>query len=163
MSAAPALATPALAILRPRDEIAALGMALHFLGQREPFASFPAKVLVTTVDGEIRRGHYLMAFDGQRLVGFLGWVMLNHAVAERFARTLVPPAPEEMRGADVVWVLTVCASSRAVLAALVRAARRQHPKCRVMGVRHRANGKPSVLRSGNGLRAERAYAVRSHP
>jgi len=138
------------AILRPRDPLAALGMALHFLGQREPFASFPSKVLITTVDGEIRRGHYLMAFEGQRLTGFLGWVMLGDAVAERFAQSLVAPAPEEMQGEDVVWVLTVCATSRDVLAALVRTARHQHPRCRVMGVRHRATGRPSVLRSNSG-------------
>lgn len=137
-----------LAILRPRDTLATLGMAIHFLAQREPFASFPSKVLATTVDGEIRRGHYLMAFEGRRLVGFIGWVMLSHATAERFARSLVAPAPEEMRGEDVAWILTVGATSRAVLVPLVRAARHLHPHCRVMGVRHRPNGPPRVLRSG---------------
>lgn len=100
-------------------------MAAHFVAKREPFSRFPAGDLIRTLSAQIRKGHYLFALDPAvkpvRVVRYLGWALYDHAVAERFAATGVPPSDGLPTGGDVVWILTAVAEK--------------------MGVRHKAGGK----------------------
>jgi hemolysin-activating ACP:hemolysin acyltransferase len=96
-------------IRRLKDPSTTLGVALHFLSQRDPFASFPARELVATVDGQIRRGTYLLALKEMRVVGYLGWALFDEATAADFARTMMAPSSSLIEGGDVVWVLTAAA------------------------------------------------------
>jgi len=134
-----------LEIRRPGSAMAALGAAAHFLARREPFATFPAGVLLDTLHGQIRRGHYLFAVEGQRVRAYLGWALLDAAVAEGLAGSGRMPRPEECEGADVVWLLTVGAADGAALRAGIAAGRALYPGWRVMGVRHRSGGTPRLL------------------
>ncbi|MBX9699348.1 MAG: toxin-activating lysine-acyltransferase [Acetobacteraceae bacterium] len=122
------------------NPMAALGAALHFLARRTPFAGFRAEVLTATVHGQIRRGHYRVALEGQRMRGYIGWAMLDTAVAERVVRGGPLPTEAEAEGGEVVWLLTVATTDRPALLALLAAGRALHPGRRVMGVRRRPNG-----------------------
>lgn len=134
-----------LEIRRPGSAMAALGAAAQFLARREPFAAFPAGLLLDTLHGQIRRGHYLFAVEGQRVRAYLGWALLDAAVAERLAGSGRVPRAEECEGADVVWLLTVGASDSAALRAGIAAGRALYPGWRLMGVRHRPGGTARLL------------------
>lgn len=121
----------------------ALGTALHFVARREPFASFRAADLVSTLNGQVQRGHYRFAVDGPRVLGYVGWALYDEDVAARAAAGGHPPPTAAMtQGANVVWILTAVSTTPAAFVALVRALRSAYPGLRVMGVRHkpRADG-----------------------
>lgn len=123
----------------------ALGVALHFLARRPPFAGFTADQLVRTVDAQLVRGHARFAVEGKRVVGFLGWALYDREDALGFARTGVPPDDAKAMGRDVVWVLTAAATGPRVLLALIEELRRLYPGRRVMGVRHKPRGRRVVF------------------
>lgn len=136
----PPIPAAPLRVQQLANPLAALGAALHFLARRSPFAGFRAEVLVATVHGQIHRGHYRVALEGQRMRGYIGWAMLDTAVAERVARGGPLPTEAEADCGEVVWLLTVAATDRPALLALLSAGRALHPGRRVMGVRRRPNG-----------------------
>lgn len=117
----------------------ALGTALHFVARREPFASFRAADLVSTVNGQVQRGHYRFALEGARVLGYVGWALYDADVAARAAAGgHPPPTPAMTQGADVVWILTAVSTTPEAFIALVRALRSLYPGARMMGVRHKA-------------------------
>jgi hypothetical protein len=119
----------------------ALGLAAHYVAKRAPFGDFTAGDLVRTLSGQVERGHYLFALDTgtapARVVGYYGWALYPHAVAERFAMAGAPPPDDPGREGEVVWILTAAAEERAAFFALARAARARYPHHRVMAVRHK--------------------------
>lgn len=135
-----------------RDPHRALGIATHFLAHRVPFARFRAGELLATLDGEICRKHYLFAFEGPRVVGYLGWALFDEPTAERLAATMHPPSNELAArfatSGDVGWVLTAAAITPTTMHALAAAARQRHPVKYVYGVRHGPDGRVSIRRVG---------------
>jgi hypothetical protein len=138
---------PGIVVTRMRDDQAALGVAAHFLARRKPFAGFRAGELVPTIAHQVQSKRYMMAFEGGRIIGFLGWDLYGIEAAERFARTLAPPKRGEEGGEEVVWLLIAAAEGRSALPLMLAAGRRLYPGRRVMGVRHRPGGKPVVFRA----------------
>jgi len=134
-----------LEIRRLGSTMAALGAAAHFLARHRPFAGFPAGAFVATLHGQVRRGHYLLVLEGQRIRAYLGWALLDAVVADRLARAGGTPSPEECEGSEVVWLLTVAATDTAALKAGLDAGRALHAGRRVMGVRRRPNGHAVLL------------------
>ncbi|MFO1089426.1 MAG: hypothetical protein U1E46_07570 [Hyphomicrobiales bacterium] len=123
----------------------ALGLATYYLSHRKPFSDMQAGSLVPTVDGQIRRGHALIAFEGSRVVGYLGWSLYTIEEALSFARTGQAPANATRDHGDVVWVTTVAANERRVLFALAREARRRNEGRSLMAIRVYRNGQQRVL------------------
>ena len=127
----------------------ALGLASNFIAKRKPFGSFPASDLIRTLSGQIQREHYLFALDTStdpaRVVGYFGWALYDHTVAERFATTSIPPADELSNGNDVVWILTAVAENRRAFFTLVKGMRTLYPSYRMMAVRHKANGRRVIF------------------
>jgi hemolysin-activating ACP:hemolysin acyltransferase len=117
-----------------------LGAVLHYLARREPFRGFRFGDMVATVDGQIQRGHCLLALRGRKIVGYLGWATYDAADAASFARTGVAPPLERARGQDVVWVLTAASNETSALRAMLQAGRARYVGKRAMGVRYRADG-----------------------
>lgn len=146
-------------IRQVRDPYMALGIATHFLAHRAPFSRFRAGELLATLDGQIHRKHYLFAFEGPRVVGYLGWALFDEATANHLAATMQPPSNELAarfaKSGDVGWVLTAAALTPAALHALAAAAKRLHPVKYVYGVRHGSDGRVSVRRVRAGERIGR--------
>jgi hemolysin-activating ACP:hemolysin acyltransferase len=135
-----------LEVRRLGSPLAALGAAMHFLGRRRPFADFRAAVLIDTLHGQVARDHYLVALEGPQLSAYVGWATLDTAVAERLARGGgMPTQTEAASGGEVIWVLTVAATSRGALLACVNQLRALYPGQRVMGVRHKQHGKVVIF------------------
>lgn len=131
---------PQIAVRQVEGRHLAMGLALPYLAARQPFAAFKAGELTRTVAGQILRGHYAMAFEANRLVGYLGWACYGPEDAAAYARTLEAPPDDRADGHGVVWLLTAAATFPAALDAMLRDGRRRYRGWRVMGVRHRRNG-----------------------
>jgi hypothetical protein len=127
------------------DRWRALGLAANFVAKHEPFSRFPGGDLIRTLHAQVQRGHYLFALDTSndpaRVMGYFGWSLYHHAAAERFAATGVPPAEELASGGDVAWLVTSVADSRGAFFALAKAARALYPTHRIMGIRHKRDGR----------------------
>jgi hypothetical protein len=132
-------------VTQMRTPEAALAAAAHFLARRAPFDSFAFGAMTLSLDSQIRRKTYLFAIDGAKVVGFLGWTLLDRGRAEAFAREGRTPRHDEIGGDDVVWLLVAAATERAALDAMLAAGRRRYAGKRVMGVRYKANGKRVVF------------------
>lgn len=137
---------PDLSVRTLASPMTALGVAAHFVARHAPFDSFPAGALMRTLSGEIDRGHYRLALEGRRVVGYLGWALYTTATAERFAATGRPPLDADEPGASVVWVLTAVSARPDALLALYRAVRAAHPGLLLMAMRHKPGGRRVVVR-----------------
>ena len=144
----------AITIAQMNRPEAALAAAVHFLARRQPFDRFGFGAMALSLDTQIRQKTYLFALDGAKVRGYLGWIMLDTARAEAFAREGRVPRFDETGGEDVAWLLIVAAVERAALKAMIAAARRRYPGKRVMGVRHKPNGQKIVFDCLNRPRAD---------
>ena len=133
---------------------AALAAAVHFLARRPPFDRFGFGAMVLSLDTQVRQKTYLFALDGPKVSGYLGWIMLDTARAEAFARENRVPRFDETGGDDVAWLLIAAAADTAALKAMIAAARRRYPGKRVMGVRYKANGKRVLFDSTTRRRSD---------
>jgi hypothetical protein len=86
-----------------------------------------------------------MAFDASRLVGYLGWACYSPEDAAAYARSLEAPTDARADGQGVVWLLTAAAGTPQALDAMLAQGRARYGGWRVMGVRHRRNGRIVVF------------------
>jgi hemolysin-activating ACP:hemolysin acyltransferase len=130
---------------------AALAAAAHFLARRSPFDQFGFGAMTLSLDTQIKHNTYLFAVDGPKVVGYIGWIMLDATRAEAFARQNRIPRFDEAGGDDVAWLLVVAATNRDALKHMLAAARRRYPGKRIMGVRYKPDGKRIVFDTLNRL------------
>lgn len=130
------------------DPWMALGIAVHFVAKREPFAQFPAGDLTRTLAAQTRRGHYLFALDTNvrpaKVRGYCGWALFTTDVADRCAQASGPLPDGLEAGGDVVWLLTAAVENSSAYSALQRELRSLYPGHRLMAVRHKS-GRRIVL------------------
>lgn len=67
---------------RVDDDYKALGMAAGLFMNEPSFARLRFGHWTSILVGQIRRKHYLFAFEDKRLTGFVGWALTDHAKAE---------------------------------------------------------------------------------
>jgi hemolysin-activating ACP:hemolysin acyltransferase len=120
---------------------AALAAAAHFLARRAPFDQFGFGMMTLSLDAQVKNRTYLFAIDGVKVVGYLGWAMLDTARAEAFARENRVPRHDETGGDDVIWLLVAAAASKTALDAMLEAGRKRYAGKRIMGVRHKPGGR----------------------
>jgi hemolysin-activating ACP:hemolysin acyltransferase len=112
-----------------------LGLAMYYLCHRKPFSDMLSSTIIPVVDGQIRRGHALIAMQGPRAVGYLGWALFSIDEALTHVHTGEPPEGATRDSGDVVWPMTVAANSPIILRALVRAARQMNVGRSIMTIR----------------------------
>ncbi|NJM31179.1 MAG: hypothetical protein HC855_14780 [Rhizobiales bacterium] len=119
----------------------ALAAAAHFLARARLSYQFGFGPLVLSLDAQVKHNTYLFAFEGVKVVGYLGWAMLDAARAAIFAREGRIPGYDETGGDDVVWLLVAGATSKKALDAMLEAGRKRYAGKRIMGVRHKPGGR----------------------
>jgi hemolysin-activating ACP:hemolysin acyltransferase len=124
----------------------ALAAAVHFLARRPPFDGFGFGAMALSLDSQIKRGTYAFAIDGSKVIGYMGWTLLDHVQAESFAERGQTPRFDDAGGQDVVWLLVVASQDKATLQALLRAGRQRYSGKTVMGVRYKGNSHRVVFR-----------------
>ena len=138
---------PDVVVSQMKTPAAALAAAAHFLARRKPFAGFGFGDMVLSLDTQAKNGHYLFALNGPKVTGYIGWTMLDAAIAEDFASSGRTPNAAQSNGGDVAWLLVAASETRADLDAMLKAARARYKGKRVMGIRHKPGGKKVVFRS----------------
>lgn len=111
----------ALTIGRMERSDAAFAAAVIFMAARKPFSDLPFGRMVETLSAAVRRGHYVVASDNGRVVGFTFWAVTSADVARRWTEEGYEPTYEEGSGGDTV-VLTMGGG--------------EYPTVALQGVRH---------------------------
>ena len=123
----------------------ALGLASSYLAGKRPFAMQSTQEFVGTVMGQITRRHYLLSFDDQGLVGYMGWGLCSLDAALDWAHARRTPAYEECIGGDTFTLFTIASRGEDVVLSQRRVLKPQYGGMPVIGRRIK-NGKPRPLR-----------------
>lgn len=105
----------------------AFSLIANFVAEREPFASGPFGPLVRTVAGCVRRAHYVLAVDENRLVGVLCWAVTSRSVAEAWVSAGDSPPEDAVRDGDTVVVLIGSAETDSVVRAGFKRLAQEYP------------------------------------
>ena len=139
--------TPELQVRTFDNRAMALGLAVEYLMKKPAFARLPFGHWSRVLTGQIRRGHYLFVFRGNRTVGFGGWAIMTEAEAEAW----VSGAPDgtEVQGTtgDCVVINAWSADDPAVNDILFAEAMRRAKDFKLMyAKREYADGRSRSLR-----------------
>ncbi len=107
----------------------AFAAAIAYLAPRAPFDAMPFGPIADTVSGAIKRGHYILAIENGRVVGFTCWAVTDAKVAEQWMAGELRPTYQQTLGGDTV-VLTLGGG--------------EHPRVALLGIRHIAGLYPGM-------------------
>lgn len=116
-------AAVALRAVRPKDNRQALGMAVSYLMTDPVFARLPFGQWSRVLVGQINRGHYLFAIEGEKVVGFVGWALTTKDKAEAWLTENRDVGFADSMAGDVVLINAWKASGDAANRFLVEAVR----------------------------------------
>lgn len=136
------------------------GVAIDFLSRHAPFSTVEVGVFTRAVRRQILRGEHVIAWDGETITGYAGWLPTTTASAQRWLAHGGELAAADVGGdADAVALTTVAVDDPKVVLGLIRASRDLNPGLRVFFKRSYADaGRPSrksavLNRSGAGAGA----------
>lgn len=115
------------------NEVYALGLAVRLLLPCREFANLRFGNWAGMLAGQIARRHYLFAFRGETVTGYVGWGETSQAVADAWLGQHRVPAHEECLGGDALVLFTWCARQRDTRQALLRGLVRAAPEARRLG------------------------------
>lgn len=113
--------------MRPSPPIKGLGIALDLLHLQEPFASWPAHELVSTVKGAVKRGHYILLKEDGRFVGIGCWGLCSTETGEAYISGKTRPSFKDCTEGDNLLMFIVYTQKTAQLKALTRFIKEYHP------------------------------------
>ena len=118
-------AKPALRIFKPASPTAALGLAVSHLMVKPAFANLKFGDWSRILVGQVNRGHYCFAIDGENQVqGFMGWAFADKDKAEAWVEGHRPLSFEDSRDGDCMVINAWSANSTRVTRFLLVEARR---------------------------------------
>jgi hemolysin-activating ACP:hemolysin acyltransferase len=118
-------AKPPLRIFKPSSAAAALGLAVSHLMVKPAFANLKFGDWSRILVGQINRGHYCFALDGENQVqGFMGWAFADKDKAEAWVEGRRPLSFEDSRNGDCMVINAWSANSTRVMRFLLAEARR---------------------------------------
>lgn len=106
----------------------ALGVAVDLLRGHQPFAQRPFGELVGALSSQIDQGYYFLTFDGDEIVGYLGWTKCNHIVAKTLIETGRKPQPNECQDGDTVLGSAIYSAKPGVCQSQARYIRQMFPE-----------------------------------
>lgn len=113
-----------LQAVRPRNSREALGMAVSYFMTDPVFARLPFGQWSRVLVGQINRGHYLFAMEGEKVVGFVGWALTTKEKAEAWLTENRDIGFADSLAGEVVlinaWKATSPAANRFLLATMRR-------------------------------------------
>jgi cytochrome P450 len=110
--------------------IEAFGLAVDFLSRFEPFSVDPVGPFTRAVRQQVLRQQHLAAFDGERLVGYAGWLPTTQRAAQAWLQSEGELRPAD-GNADAVALTIVAVEDKAVTLGLIRGARNLNPGLKV--------------------------------
>lgn len=106
------------------------GVAVDFLSRFEPFSSTDLGLFVRAVRRQILKHEHVVAFDGEKIVGYAGWLPTTVAAADAWVKNGGDLHPAD-RAAEAAALTTVAVDNPKVTLGLMRAARDRNPGIRV--------------------------------
>lgn len=106
------------------------GVAVDFLSGFEPFSTTNLGVFARAVRRQILRREHVVAFDGEKIIGYAGWLPTTIAAAEAWVKDGADLRPVD-EFADAAALTTVAVADTKVTLGLMRAARELNPGIRV--------------------------------
>lgn len=100
---------------RVKDADSALGLAASYVVAHAPFGSYRADRLIGALSGQVRRHHYVFAVRDGVVVGYAGWALCPHDVAEDWLTNNKAPRPEQCLAGDVIVLMVMVAADREAL------------------------------------------------
>ena len=136
-----------LACRRAQSDIVALGIAASMLHHELPFSKLSADKFIGTLQGQIKRQHYVFTFQDQKILGYAGWALCSEEVGRACSEGRPPPTHGESSDGDCVVVLTFHDDTPEVAHYQVRYCRNLKPYSPFFGRREYADGraKPFIL------------------
>lgn len=120
-----------------------LGIAANLVRRKPPFSNFNFGRMTSVLIGQIRRNHYLIAFRRGTPVGYIGWAVTPHEIAERWLNEGYTPKYNECIDGDSCVLLTVYSEGRDITMNMIRQARIRYPDHRIYFMRDYAKKKES--------------------
>jgi hypothetical protein len=128
----------------PRE---ALGHAVALLHRTEPFASYKFGRFTAAIAGQVRRGHYIFTFEGERIVGYFGWARCTEEVAEAWVAGAQMPAYKDCLEGPCLVAMTFHATSRRATVYQARRGREINANCKIYIPREYTDGRPAKSRA----------------
>lgn len=104
------------------DDYKALGVAVSLMMGEPSFARLPFGFWSSILVGQIRRKHYIFAFEAGKPTGFLGWARTSQDVAERWLTQQREITFQESTDGDCIlinaWLARTKATHRFLVAQL---------------------------------------------
>lgn len=92
----------------------ALGFAVSYLMTKPAFAALPFGHWSRVLVGQINRGHYLIASDDGRIVGFLGWALTTEEKGNQWLAGQGELAFEDSKAGEILLINAWAAETNAV-------------------------------------------------
>lgn len=122
------------------------GVAVDFLSRFEPFARDPVGPFVRAVRRQILRQQHLFAFDGEKIVGYAGWLPTTMRAAEAWLDDSGELLPAD-ENPEAVALTIVAVDDPSATLGLMREARRINPGLRVFFKRNYSDAKRTARKS----------------
>ncbi len=101
----------------------AFGMVIDFLSDSEPFGTFEVSAIAPVIRTQLQDGHNLAAMEGDRMVGYIGWLLTTKAIGEEWAENRAILRPMKAEGSDAAALTIFVSDDKAATARLIRGAR----------------------------------------
>ena len=118
-------------ILQLHGSFEAFGVVFDYLSRTDPFTRFETGHFATIIRQQLKRGHHLVAMEGQTIVGYVGWLLTTKDIGDLWQQDLGKLKPVAEEKCDAAALTVVSSSDRAVLLRLIRGARTLNPGKRV--------------------------------
>lgn len=107
------------------DDRVAFCAASEILALNEPYSSMSFGVISVTLAGQIRRGHYFLAIQDGKPIGYTGWAYVDEDKARAWIDGGDAPTYEECLNGNAAVLMSVCSKTSAAKRALIRALRNE--------------------------------------
>lgn len=92
---------------RVQDHTRLFCACLDLLARTEPFSKFEAGRLIRSVQTQMEKNTCLFIIEGERLTGYLGWLVTSNEVVETWRESNAGLRPAEPAEAIVVTIMAV--------------------------------------------------------
>jgi len=116
-------------ILQLHGSFEAFGVVFDYLSRTDPFTRFEVGHFSSVIRLQLKKGHHLIAMDGQTVVGYVGWLLTTQEIGDLWQKNLGKLTPVDEGNSAALTV--VASKDRSVLMRLIRGARTLNPGKRV--------------------------------
>ena len=109
----------------------AFGLVIDFLSESDPFGSFEVSSLAPVIRRQLQDGHNLAAMQGDRMVGYAGWLHTTAETGNEWSenRAILTPLPADQSDAAALTIFV--SSDKSATQRLIRGARETNKGRRV--------------------------------